>query len=142
MAQLRVRNTDLKKIAAMKYLSIILLTFLAFGCQSVDSESPVVYPSEMQEVYKEIITISESQKCSDSEEWLFTAYGSKACGGPIGYIVYSKKIDQNYFLGLVDRFTKLQAEYNRKTGAVSDCALAVRPARITCENGKPKFIYT
>lgn len=126
----------------MKYLSVFLLMFLAFGCESVDSENPVFYPSDMQEVYKEIISLSESQTCSDSEEWLFTAYGSKACGGPIGYIAYSKKIDQNYFLGLVDRFTELQADYNRKTGAVSDCALAVRPTRVTCENGKPKFIYS
>jgi hypothetical protein len=126
----------------MKYLSVFLLMFLAFGCESVDSENPVVYPSDMQEVYKEMVALSESETCSDSEEWIFTAYGSKACGGPIGYIAYSKKIDQNYFLGLVDRFTELQADYNRKTGAVSDCALAVRPTRVTCENGKPKFIYS
>ena len=126
----------------MKYLSVFLLIFLSFGCESVDSENPVVYPSDMQEVYKEMVALSESETCSDSKEWLFTAYGSKACGGPIGYIAYSNKIDQNYFLGLVDRFTELQAEYNRKTGAVSDCALAVRPTRVTCENGKPKFIYS
>lgn len=125
----------------MKYLSVFLLMFLAFGCESVDSENPVVYPTDMQKVYKEMVSLSESETCSDSEDWLFTAYGSKACGGPIGYIAYSKKIDQNYFLGLVDRFTGLQAEYNRKTGAVSDCALALRPTRVSCENGKPKFIY-
>lgn len=126
----------------MKYLSVFLLMFLAFGCETVDNENPVLYPSDMQEVYKEIISLSESETCSFSEDWLFTAYGSKACGGPIGYIAYSKKIDQNYFLGLVDRFTELQAEYNRKTGAVSDCALAVRPTSVTCESGKPKFIYS
>ncbi len=126
----------------MRSLSVFLLMFLAFGCESVDSENPVVYPSIMQEVYKEMVTLSESETCTDSEDWLFTAYGSKACGGPIGYIAYSKKIDQNYFLGLVDRFTELQAEHNRKTGAVSDCALALRPTRVTCENGKPKFIYS
>lgn len=126
----------------MKYLSVFLLMFLVFGCESVDTENPVVYPSDMQEVYKEMVSLSESETCSDSKDWLFTAYGSKACGGPTGYIAYSKKIDQNYFLGLVDRFTELQAEYNRKTGAVSDCALAVRPTRVTCENGKPKFIYS
>lgn len=126
----------------MKYFGVILLMLFILGCESVDSENPVVYPTVMQEVYKEMVSLSESQTCSDSEEWLFTAYGSKACGGPIGYIAYSKKIDQNYFLGLVDRFTELQAEYNRKTGAVSDCALAVRPTRVTCENGKPKFIYS
>lgn len=126
----------------MKYLSVFLLMFLAFGCGSVDSENPVLYPSDMQKVYKEMVSLSESETCSDSEDWLFIAYGSKACGGPIGYIAYSKKIDQNYFLGLVDRFTGLQAEYNRKTGAVSDCALALRPTRVSCENGKPKFIYS
>ena len=126
----------------MKYLRVFLLIFLAFGCESVDSGNPVVYPSDMQEVYKEMVSLSESETCSDSKDWLFTAYGSKACGGPIGYIAYSTKIDQNYFLGLVDKFTKLQAEYNQKTGAVSDCALAVRPTRVSCENGKPKFIYS
>lgn len=126
----------------MKYLCVFFLMFFAFGCESVDSENPVVYPSDMQKVFEEMISLSESQTCSDSEGWLFTAYGSKPCGGPIGYIAYSKKIDQNYFLGLVNKFTELQAEYNRKTGAVSDCALAVRPTRVTCENGKAKFIYS
>ncbi len=126
----------------MKYFGVFLFMVLFLGCESVDSEKPVVYPTDMQKVFEEIVALSESQNCSDSAEWLFTAYGSKACGGPIGYIAYSKKIDQNYFLGLVDRFTKLQTEYNQKTGAVSDCALAIRPTSITCEGGKPKFIYS
>lgn len=126
----------------MKYLSVFFMIFLAFGCESVDTENPVIYPADMQEVYKEMVTLSESEICTNSEEWLLTPFGAKACGGPIGYIAYSKKIDQNYFLKLVDKFTALQAEYNRKTGAVSDCALAPRPTRVSCENGKPKFIYS
>lgn len=114
---------------------------LVFGCESVDSENPVVFPTEMQEVYEEIISLSVSHTCSDPAEWRYTAYGSKACGGPVGYIAYSQKIDQNYFLELIDRFTKLQSDYNKKTGAVSDCAMAIRPTGVICENGKPKFIY-
>lgn len=125
----------------MKYLGVFFFMILSFGCDSVDSENPVDYPSDLQVIYNEMVSISESETCSNSEDWLFTPYGSKACGGPIGYIAYSKKIDQAYFLGLVDRFTKLQTENNKKTGAVSDCALAVRPTRVTCENGKPKFVY-
>lgn len=126
----------------MKYSGIFLFMLLVLGCESVDSESPVVYPSDMQEIYKEMVRLSESETCSNSEDWLFTSYGSKACGGPIGYIAYSKKIDQNYFLGLVNKFTELQAENNRKTGAVSDCALAIRPTSVSCESGKPKLIYS
>lgn len=125
----------------MKNLGILFLFLFSFGCDSVDSENPVVYPSDMQIVYKEMVSLSESETCSNSGDWLFTPYGSKACGGPIGYIAYSKNIDQIYFLGLVDRFTQLQDEYNQKTGAVSDCALAIRPTGVTCENGKPKFVY-
>lgn len=126
----------------MKYFGVFLFLLFAFGCDSVDSENPVVYPSDMQKVYEEIISLSESQNCTDSSDWLFTAYGSKACGGPIGYIAYSNKIDQAYFLGLVNKFTELQTEHNQKTGAVSDCALAIRPTSVSCENGKPKLIYS
>lgn len=126
----------------MKYLGVFFLMVFSLGCDSVDSENPVVYPSDMQIIYKEMVSLSESETCSNSGDWLFTPYGSKACGGPIGYIAYSKKIDQVYFLGLVDRFTQLQAEHNQKTGAVSDCALAIRPIAVTCENGKPKFVYS
>ncbi len=125
----------------MKYLSAFFLLFLAFGCDSVDSENPVVYPPDMQKVYEEIVSLSESKTCSDSADWLFTAYGANACGGPIGYIAYSKKIDQAYFLDLVEKFTELQTEHNRKTGAVSDCALAIRPTGVSCQNGKPKLVY-
>jgi hypothetical protein len=126
----------------MKYLGVFFFMVLSFGCDSVDSENPVVYSSDMQIIYKEMVSLSESETCSNSGDWLFTPYGSKACGGPIGYIAYSKKIDQTYFLGLVDRFTQLQAEHNQKTGAVSDCAMAIRPIAVTCENGKPKFVYS
>jgi hypothetical protein len=125
----------------MKNLGFLFLVFWLFGCQAIENEVPIEDQLQLEKMLEEIISLSESKPCTDSGDWLFTAYGAKACGGPIGYIAYSKKIDQNNFTKLINRYTEAQAAFNRKTGAVSDCMMAARPTKVICENGKPKFEY-
>ncbi|MBN3582737.1 hypothetical protein JYB64_10115 [Algoriphagus aestuarii] len=120
---------------------IIPLLLIVSSCQLFESEQKENGLSELDELYAKIISLSESKTCTDSSEWKFTAIGKKACGGPIGYIAYSKGINEENFLDLVDQYTKLQEEYNEKNGAISDCSLEAPPSGISCENGKPVFFY-
>ena len=121
--------------------SIVLIMSLIWAC--TDREEPMqnVDQTELETLYKDIEKTAQQYTCENAGEWKFTAIGSKACGGAAGYMAYSVKIDESTFLKKVEQFTKLQADYNKKYGVFSDCALVIQPKGVTCENGKPKFTY-
>jgi hypothetical protein len=114
----------------------LILILLGFSCE--DTENPRT-DLDLVELEKEIITLSESVTCTNSNEWKFTAMGSKACGGPVRYIAYHQSVEKQ-FLQLVDLFTQQQKEYNLKNGVVSDCRFIMEPRAVTCEGGKPVLV--
>jgi hypothetical protein len=55
-------------------------------------------------------------------------FGSKPCGGPWGYLVYSTlKTDESRLKQLVSNFNQLQKKINEEGKILSDCALAPEP---------------
>lgn len=55
-------------------------------------------------------------------------FGSKPCGGPWGYLVYSTlKTDESRLKQLVSDFNQLQKKINEAGKILSDCALAPQP---------------
>jgi hypothetical protein len=46
-------------------------------------------------------------------DWNFTPIGSKACGGPTGFIAYSLKLNTTDFLDKVEKYTP-KKEFNNK----------------------------
>ena len=94
-------------------------------------------------MYREILTLSKvnSELCTDANQWDFTAIGTKACGGPEGYIAYSKKTDKETFLAKVKTYTDAQAAFNVKWNVSSTCDVVIPPARVECVEGKPKLLY-
>ncbi len=98
--------------------------------------------AKLEKLYDEIVELSQSETCSNPDNWKYTAIGSKACGGPTGYIAYPKSIDESNFLSLVEDYTLTQKSYNEKSGMMSDCSLPAEPTGITCEDGKAKLVYS
>lgn len=96
---------------------------------------------ELMELFDEIYALSTSVLCTDSSDWSFTAYGAKACGGPQGYIAYSKQIATVAFLEKVVQYTEAEKAYNIKRGIASTCDLPAQPSGIECQNGYPVFKY-
>ena len=92
-------------------------------------------------LFDEIYTLSNSISCTNDNDWSYTAYGSKACGGPQGYIAYSNKIDVNNFLQKIEVYTKTEDEYNKRYGIISTCDVPSQPTSIVCENGRPVLKY-
>lgn len=90
---------------------------------------------------QEIIKLSESIPCTDASSWKFVSYGAKACGGPVGYIAYSTKLNVQNFLTKVNDLTKFQNEVNKKCNLVSDCTVPIEPKGIRSENNRPVFYY-
>jgi hypothetical protein len=55
-------------------------------------------------------------------------FGSKPCGGPWGYLVYSTlKTDESRLKQLVSDFNQLQKKMNEESKISSDCAIAPEP---------------
>jgi hypothetical protein len=128
----------------MKKLSFIVFVvcFLFSSCSN-DENSQEEDSKKLETMYHDIVTfsLSNSQPCTNSQEWDFAPIGSKACGGYAGYIVYSKKINSAEFLDKVKKYTDAQISFNNKWGVGSDCSIAIEPKGVECVDGKPKLIY-
>ncbi|WP_405563707.1 hypothetical protein [Polaribacter sp. Asnod6-C07] len=95
----------------------------------------------LMDLFNEISNIAYGETCSNSNNWAFTAFGSKACGGPQGYLPYSKNIDVASFLQKVETYTEAEKAFNIKWGIVSDCSIISPPKQVECRNGYPILIY-
>jgi hypothetical protein len=89
---------------------------------------------------QEIINLSESETCKNDDDWRISPLGAKPCGGPRSYIAYPKDLEQN-LLPKISKFNEASADYNRKLGLTSDCAVVPIPSGVKCENGKPVLEY-
>ncbi|MBO9674736.1 MAG: hypothetical protein J7577_14910 [Sphingobacteriaceae bacterium] len=121
--------------------SIVLIISLMLACKDRNETMQNADQAELENLYQEIQKLAKQFTCENASEWKYSAIGSKACGGAASYIAYSVKIDESSFLKKVEQYTKLQADFNKKYGVFSDCALVVQPKGVTCDSGKPKFTY-
>jgi hypothetical protein len=96
---------------------------------------------ELMALFDEIQNLAYTVSCDDAANWTFTAYGSKACGGPQGYIAYSSKINTVEFLKKIEFYTTAEKEFNIKWGIVSDCSIVNQPKEVVCNNGYSTLIY-
>jgi hypothetical protein len=129
----------------MKKLSfiILILCLTLASCTSDENDAKEKDSQKLEKMYQEIITLSlvNSQPCTDPKEWDFTVIGSKACGGGVGFIAYSKKINKESFLAKVQAYTDAQAAFNTKWNIISTCDIVLPPKSIECVDGKPKLSY-
>ena len=64
------------------------------------------------------------------------AFGSKPCGGPWSYLVYSTSIDEERLEALVESYNIYEQDYNMACDVASDCMFVTEPTELTCEDGK------
>ena len=120
----------------------LILTLGIFSCNEDDSKATQDQEALILEAkFSEITEIAESISCEDSSRWTYTPYGSKACGGPMGYIAYSLDIDTSHFEQLIEEHKQAEADFNEKWGIISDCSIPESPTGVNCENGKVVLVY-
>ncbi|MCF8274553.1 MAG: hypothetical protein K9I95_12045 [Flavobacteriaceae bacterium] len=122
-------------------LFVICSLFMAFQCED---DSNLIMEDEQKAlmVSKKIIEdLAATSVCNENTECKFIAFGSKPCGGPWSYLIYSTSIDTNELESLVEEFNQNQANFNQKWGIVSDCSFALPPTNVNCENNSCIPIY-
>ena len=141
-----MKNMIFKQLAILS-----VFTLLIISCDKNDDTIPsdddtTLSPEEVDQkrvndLYNEIVELSESKQCTNSDDWRHTSYGSKACGGPVGYLPYSIQIDSANFFNKINEHRTSQGEYNKKYGAYSTCDISPSPTEILCTNGKATLLY-
>jgi hypothetical protein len=139
----------------VRIASMVALLAIGFACEK-ESVSPeygliqaiITNTSSRQtddgilkQLVTDINTLSTSVACTDANQWKTTAIGSKACGGPTGYIAYHNSINEKNFLEKVAYYTAQQKLYNEKHQIVSTCNVEMPPKGIKCENNKTVLVY-
>jgi hypothetical protein len=75
-------------------------------------------------------------RCENESQCRLIAFGSKPCGGPRQYLVYSvATTDSVQLAAAVLRYNARDAELNRLQGRISDCMM-VTPPRLRVVNGR------
>ena len=123
-----------------RFFTVLLISILIISCNDDDSDRERE-EQNLNELLAEIEDLANSESCTDPSDWTYTGYGSKACGGPVGYIAYPTTIDTAAFLEKVAAHRMAQQEFNRRWDVVSNCALVDEPRAVACENGNPVFRY-
>lgn len=121
-------------------LSLTLVAFIASSCKE-EQLSQQQEEAQLKALFIDIEAMTTSISCEDPSEWFFSALGSKACGGPAGYVSYSSKIDTVLFLQKVQEYSAQQEQFNKRWGIISNCTVTPQPTGVFCENGAPVFTY-
>lgn len=91
----------------------------------------------LMDLFDDALDLIKDIPCENAEDWSFTPYGSKACGGPQWFIAYPNSIDTEAFLEKIEVYTKAEQDYNIKWSIFSTCDVINPPIGVACENGFP-----
>ena len=97
--------------------------------------------NDLMVMFDTIQSLVRAIACNDASNLTFTAYGTKACGGPQGYIAYASHMDTADFLNKIELYTEAEKEFNITWGIISDCSISPQPIAVECNNGYPTLIY-
>lgn len=105
------------------------------ACSKEASLMPSDDDQKLTRLSKEIEEYAKNKACSGGDNCRTMAMGSKPCGGPTSYIIYSlSKTDEKQLSDKVKQYTDLEKELNIKYNRMSDCSLLMPPT-VECLNG-------
>ncbi|MEC3906393.1 hypothetical protein VOI54_05145 [Tamlana sp. 2201CG12-4] len=114
---------------------LLIFTLLSTQCKTDDGTSG--FESDQAELIRlktEIELLASTSVYNESVECKYIGLGSKPCGGPWAYLIYSTSIDTEKLENLVENYNEKERSFNSKWGLVSDCAFVNPPSNIKCEN--------
>lgn len=96
---------------------------------------------DLVDMKSNIQAIASASICSEEFECRYMAFGSKPCGGPWEFLIYSTSIDTVALASLVGNYNTLETQYNNNCNAISDCSAPQPPIDFSCENNQCIPIY-
>lgn len=115
---------------------------ILFSCNSDDDAQ--TYEEELAELNilkTQIEDFASSSICNDAFECQYIAFGSKPCGGPSTFLIFSTSIDTDQLESMVANYNQLKAEFNVRWGLISDCSVPLPPSGFECENNTCIPVY-
>jgi len=123
----------------MKGLKLTLMflsfSFLFLATQCEEDMLPLTYEEERAQldIYKNTIEdLAAVSVCNENTECLFIGFGSKPCGGPWSYLIYTGSIDVDQLLLWVEDYNQLEQQFNETWEISSDCSFATPPSGFEC----------
>jgi hypothetical protein len=105
--------------------SVLLFLLLLAGGPAGSQQSDSERLEELRRMIEQEIGIPSANEPSQCK---LIPFGSKPCGGPWDYLVYSTlKTDESRLKQLVSEFNQLQKKINEEGKILSDCAIAPQP---------------
>ncbi|WP_133166380.1 hypothetical protein [Sphingobacterium haloxyli] len=125
-----------------RFLMILMTLGIVIACEKSETSNQDADRERLAEMRQEILDLINAVPCENAEDWRPQALGSKACGGPQEYVPYPEAADESgELLDLIKEYTQLEAEYNKKYSAISDCMYVTSPTGVRCVDGKPEFFH-
>lgn len=125
-----------KSIVLLGLIPVFLLT-TAMSCEEDDAPINCGQTLKVLAEYKASIeSLAAQSVCGEEFECRFIAFGSKPCGGPWEFLVYTTSIDTTQLLTFVADYNQLEANYNLICNPVSDCSAPQPPTGFGCENNQ------
>ncbi len=119
----------------------IALLAIVFGCTNNTESGKEEDLAELAALQEEIELMIDSGDCSENSDCESIAFGSKACGGPKTYLVFSTTIDVELLEQKVAIYNELENDFNKKWGIISDCSVPTPPVDVICVAGKCTAVY-
>ncbi|HQZ24124.1 MAG TPA: hypothetical protein PLD18_02395 [Flavobacterium sp.] len=119
------------------FFKILALSLLlqSFQCTDTDDSSDAITSAQLETKKQEIQNYINSFSCSESVGCSFIAFGSKPCGGPGSYLVFSNSVNLTKLQEMVKNYNEMNRLYNIQTNAISDCMPVAPPTEVKCVNG-------
>jgi len=122
-------------------IKTIALLAIVFSCTNNSNPTQEEDLNKLNNLKEKVEQLIASGKCTEDTNCSYIAFGSKPCGGPWSYLVYSSNIDSDLLISKVNNYNQLENEYNLKWGIISDCSTPAPPNSVECVEGKCTGIY-
>ena len=114
---------------------VLALMLQSFQCSDSEDSSGDITSAQLETKKQEIQNYINSFSCSESVGCSFIAFGSKACGGPKTYLLFSNSVNLVKLQEMVKTYNEMDELYNIQTNAISDCMAVMPPTEVKCVNG-------
>lgn len=119
---------------------LLVVSFLSVNCSNSDNNqlNNVITPEMLEAKKAEVMTLINNASCNGTCNYI--AFGSKPCGGPKEYLLFSSAVNLAQLEDLVAEYNEMEHQFNIQTNAISDCAVVLPPNTIACVDGSCMII--